>query len=566
MDRRALGVGSQPGSIALLAACAWATGLATDCTCQRQRGLDKRQGPAVVLVDREEAQGMELREVEPNDDQSRAQPVVVGEAVSGSLRHGQGRDADQDWYSVKVDGTDQLLRADLSGVPGVDLRLEAFSAAGQWLVKVDNSRDSGGEVLLGLHVDKSTVFLRVSGRLAKGIDGKTLGRYRLAVGLRARDSGEEQEPNWKESLATAMGPEGEAVGRCGWRSDEDWYAFELSTEAQAQLLRVDFDAPDGVGPSLGLRVADGWIVEPRGVGAGKGLVLANLRRPVGNSTLYLVVRCGRSYDLDSHYALRVSTSPAGNSEVEPNDVPAAATLLPLGRRLNGVLADHRDRDLYRIPRGQPGVLRVVVDPPGGLDATLEVLGDDGAARMTVNAAPAGKREVLLWSGSGTESNAVVVVRAVRPGAGDPTGAYAIEARVLAGGDWEREPNDAAERASPWPERRQSVRGVLTSPEDSDWFSLPAGLSSTRLTLRFEGDLRPSIAVLGGEPMAVVASATVAAGQQTVALVASLESHQRYFVRVDHQEALATAPSVYHLSYQRAAGPAPVGPTPRAETR
>ena len=71
------------------------------------------------------------------------------------------RAVDQDWYLLEAPDGTHILRAVLSGVAGVDLSLEAFDGKRKRLVRVDNSKEGEGEVLVNLAVDAGTYFLLV---------------------------------------------------------------------------------------------------------------------------------------------------------------------------------------------------------------------------------------------------------------------------------------------------------------------------------------------------------------------------------------------------------------------
>ena len=493
------------------------------CTCT-PRPPAPDQGPPVVVVDPdEESLTPATPETEPNDTQQRAQPLAQGEWIEAKMA---AKDADWFRFTIKQDG--QVARVQVRGVTGLDLALEAYNNQGKRLVKVDNAREGGGEVLVNLSVEPGAYLLRVSE--VKGRPG-TL-PYRVGFSLRAREEGEEVEPNWKAAMATPLAPDQEAVGYLGWRTDNDWYQVDVSSISPSARLRVELDGVDGVRANLSVRTADGKILAERWTGTGDGAVLANLVPPeASQGPLMVVVRCREQTNVETRYYLRVmSAVPAGLTEQEPNDTPDQATTLLTGQALAGLLLDRYDRDLYRIPAEEVRWVSLKVRPPMGLDLELALLDSAGKPVWTVNAAGVRLPEempALLVAPPG----AVVRVRAVTLDQVSGQSPYVISARTMPGAGLEAEPNDTpalasdARAAGRWP-----IRGFIHPGEDKDHFKLLAESSRLRLVARSPGGagMRLSLLDLAGRSLA---SVTAERGGEEIVLEADVTGGQEYLLEL-----------------------------------
>jgi hypothetical protein len=424
----------------------------------------------VVVVDPDELNRPEpVREREPNDDRSAAQEIPPEQPVEGSLRE-SGRDVD--WYRVKVIQEGKILRISLTGVSDLDLTLEAFSEEGKRLVKVNNTREGGGEVLVNLTVEAATYYFRVKDARSKG---SAKGRYHVRYELREREDGEEAEPNWKRELATPLALDAEAVGYLGWHTDDDWYRVELGHLSTATRVRLEFDGVDNVRAGIEVRDEKGALIQQRWGRLGQSIVLPNLAIQ-GSTSIYVVVRCRYDFNVESRYSLRVLSSvPSRATEAEPNDKPATADLLTPGAVVAAVMPCSRDRDLYRLRVTRPTVVSVEVVPPMGLDVALALVDDQGAVIWEVNEDGARHAERLpaVWI---QPPAGLFRVRAPDREKVDDVSPYHI--KVVERGDtaWEREPNDKPTEATNWVQGENGIKGFLHPKQDVDIFKVTAGVS------------------------------------------------------------------------------------------
>jgi len=437
--------------------------LAPGCRCGERGKGRTSDNPPVVVVDPDEVNRPKpVDEVEPNDDRKHAQELTEEHDVEGRLADGK----DEDWYRVVVRDEGQVLTATLSGVSGGDLALEALDPQGKRLVRVNNNREGGGETLVNLAVSPGDCFLRV--RPVKGRAGQ--GTYRLGLQVRAREEGEELEPNWKAELATSLAVDDEATGYLGWHTDTDWYRVALGEVDRSGRLRVEFDGVDGVRAAVSLRSGDGAVLQERWGGPGDPVVLSNLAVPAG-AEVFVVVRCRYEANVESRYSLRVlAVSPAGPTESEPNDAPGQATVLPADGRstVAAQLPDSGDRDLYIVRTARSQVVRVEAVPPLGLDLALAVVDAKGKTLWQVDQGKAHQPEVLpaLWV---QPPGVTLLVRAPHRRETTAVASYHIKAQPLAGTDWEHEPNDTPTQAAAWGVEQPTVRGYVHPSGDVDYY-------------------------------------------------------------------------------------------------
>ena len=168
-------------------------------------------------------------EFEPNNQRADATPFEL-DSITGTIAPA----ADVDWYKVSI-ATDGkfLLRAELSGVPGMDLTLALKDTLGNDLLLVDNAGKEQPEVLTGYGVTKGDYYLVVAEKSGKKADSRD--SYTLSKKLIPWQAGLEWEPD--ESTGTAQSLKvGESVdGYFAPKGDQDWYEFNVYQKGVVEL-------------------------------------------------------------------------------------------------------------------------------------------------------------------------------------------------------------------------------------------------------------------------------------------------------------------------------------------
>jgi hypothetical protein len=182
-------------------------------------------------------------EFEPNNQRSDATPFEM-DSILGTIAPA----GDTDWYKVTI-GTDAkfLLRADLSGVPAMDLTLTLKDSLGNDLLLVDNSGREQPEVLTGWGVTKGDYFLVVAEKSGKKADGRD--SYTLSKKLISWQAGLEWEPNNSTGTAHALKVGDSVDGYFAPKGDVDWYEFNVY---QKGVVELDLTGIINVAPTITL--------------------------------------------------------------------------------------------------------------------------------------------------------------------------------------------------------------------------------------------------------------------------------------------------------------------------
>ncbi len=167
-----------------------------------------------------------------------------------------------------------------------------------------------------------------------------------------------------------------------------------------------------------------------------------------------------------------------SNEVEPNDTPAGASLLPRGKPVSGKVGDPHaggepDFDYYRIPAAsEPRAVSARITGIPGVDLVLELYDGKGERQARADGARAGGGEAFgpvalapgegyvrarpLWTAGQTAQPGSTVPYVLTVDWGPPRR------------DLELEPNDAPELAN-LVDPEQGIEGHLSAPEDEDWY-------------------------------------------------------------------------------------------------
>jgi hypothetical protein len=181
-------------------------------------------------------------------------------------------------------------------------------------------------------------------------------------------------------------------------------------------------------------------------------------------------------------------------EVEPNDTVATCQPLPRAARLlvRGTTAPGNE-DWYCLPSPNFGAhLQIELGAVPGCDLDLEVT--DAHGRAVVSGGPTRRGPRAIMSGVAPGGRALVVRPAAgcRPAKG---GSYElrldVQRRLEA--DWEREPNDAPEKATPMHHGTPMI-GYITNAGDVDWFHVPVQPSTPDQRLRVDVAAAPMVAL------------------------------------------------------------------------
>ena len=476
-------------------------------------------GPSVVVVDPRKASPPPslppvalVDESEPDDDQQHAQPIESQKGIRGTIsapKPGRGKQlvGDVDWYTwVEPGGAASPdggaggelheARIELTGVPGVDLSLEALDGDGKRLVVASEGAVGEGEIIPSLVLEAGrSYYLRV--RALNPVEGAA--PYQLVVRSQPLQPGSEREPNDDAAHATPLPSISDATGSYGRRRDEDWLRLPPSP-IPGGTLRAELSPVDGVAPLLRIVTADATnpkvapvvLAEAKG-SKGDELRMRNAPLPANG---FVVVKAQEGKNLDVKWTLKLyAEPPLDGAEREPNDTVAQANALAFQGQaeVSGFLWPG-DADVYRVTGVQPDALvTVTLDPLERVDLRLERLAPDGKSLVKADDGGAGKGERLPpWPGGD------VILRV----SGKPRDTafdqpYHLVVSAQPGDrDIEREPNNTRESATAWlagplTEGRgaegavsvaPSMRGWLAPKGDEDWYRIQVPSGKSKVTV------------------------------------------------------------------------------------
>jgi len=171
-------------------------------------------------------------EVEPNNAPTAANRVTLDTAIGGTIGRRQGpTEGDADWYRVEIRPLRKgALRVDLSGIPGLDLRVDLFDASGGEPIATANRGGPGAaESIPGVLVDGMVYFVRVSEfREGDAVPSERISdRYTMKVRLLPSEAWE-AEPNDDPATALELAPGASIRGWIEVPTDRDRYCVPHS--------------------------------------------------------------------------------------------------------------------------------------------------------------------------------------------------------------------------------------------------------------------------------------------------------------------------------------------------
>ena len=223
-------------------------------------------------------------ESEPNNTPATANTIASGRAVHGQVgKRVAVEESDRDFYRFRVEGSEpKVLRAELSGIPNMELMLEVFDGTGKKIAEADNGGVGDGEIIPNLRLTPGEHYIAVrevwtAGRPATE---NVSDWYSLTATWKAAEPGHESEPDDVASAALPV-TVGETVrGTLGRLDDVDYYyvrgdgggtlAGEVTGVPGADLRVVVLPAGSTMGPP-GPLPPGAKVFDAGGVGAGEKL-------------------------------------------------------------------------------------------------------------------------------------------------------------------------------------------------------------------------------------------------------------------------------------------------------
>ncbi len=311
--------------------------------------------------------GEQLSELEPNDDKSRATPLLPDSTYEGRLEAPE----DQDWFHFQTNASNSIVELTVPGSEG-NWSMELVDANGETLLTMESrSEDQKFAFVL---VDRGDYYLRLypSGKAETAysfsiggdqVQAPVVSRYREFLD----QSQFEVEPNNHMAVAVPITPGIPVSGQLSAMEDEDWYVLDnitpnasFNVEMPASPFQWRMDILDSAGNVL--QVRESSTEEEK-------IFTAKLEK-VGR--FYLVVSA--IDDERDNYTFNVTGSglqnPGGrnakanfnDTEIESNDTLDQASKLNSAVRIVGQLMTSSDIDIYELETDGDEILSVELCP------------------------------------------------------------------------------------------------------------------------------------------------------------------------------------------------------------
>ena len=324
------------------------------------------------------ASGGTVEESEPNDADGVATLLPLGSTARGKIEP----DADVDRYRIEIGvpgslaptGTLELM---LSGIEGVDLVLDLEDDGGDVIARSDRggARVREGLPNIGLTPGRYFAVVRAVPH-KKPVRARRRSRhpgpppltpvYELSARAIAVKAGDEREPDDDRGTANDLIIGDTATGFIGWSGDTDVWKLAIETLAAHDAVDIEISPVDGVALALEVDDGIGRPVMTHKAPRGAKLIVRDLVPvvPAGGSPFYyLAVSADRS-NPETRYQLRVTAHGlAPDAEVEPDDTPETAFVIPPDRTIVHATWTPGDVDCFAVPVApDPQNLVVTIDP------------------------------------------------------------------------------------------------------------------------------------------------------------------------------------------------------------
>ncbi len=397
-------------------------------------------------------------ETEPNERAVDATPLALGEPVRGFLGHS----GDVDWYRIELP-VSAAVQADAGQTP------EAPAPTPQTQPEAQPQPETQPETQPVPNPSAHPPQPSDEGAAEAAADGRG---PLAAIGTAVQEPAPSGPPEAVEPPGTTLRVEVTPIS-------DARVQVQLLTEAEAVLYEARSEL-------------------------GAGLLLRNVGVRAKDRVVYLVVKSAwtgtgkearRGYNAETPYTVTVSEEPAGaNSEIEPNDQLARATLLPRDGFREGFLAPRGDADVFVLRSERPVLARFEVSGVDRVDLELAVLrrkdgGEEEVVALKANDGDVKEPEILnnvycpgeCWvrvQGAARKVDGKWVRDAE-----NAEQSYRLSVSAIPDtGVEEREPNGTAAVATPLLPGRP-MRGTIQPRRDVDYYRVDLSRRMVRTPLR-----------------------------------------------------------------------------------
>ncbi len=252
------------------------------------------------------AQGQEF---EPNDSDRQANEIRLGETIQGFF---QAKN-DPDWYKLEIDVPGKnIIRVDLSGVPGVNSVLHIHDSQGYRIVRSNTRRHGEPEEIINFGVTEGVYYVSITANEINenevySLSTKLVGPWEAGIEFESNDSTREANEIKLDSVIK---------GYIQPRDDRDYYLLTIP-EPGMDIFVVELSSPAQANLYLELLDAEGNRIKRSNLGD-KGVKeqIVKMKFPPGQ---YYIYAGSSDVIVDTTYALRAgrpTAPPATEEEVQ----------------------------------------------------------------------------------------------------------------------------------------------------------------------------------------------------------------------------------------------------------
>jgi len=402
-------------------------------------------------------------ELEPNNTKDQANELELGEDIKGLFQE----KGDKDWYklTVNIPGKN-IIRIDLSAVPGVDSAMEIYNEKGNHLKEYNTGGKGEAEAIINLGVTEGIYYIRVRAGIGMNQNvSYTLKTQLIGPWQEGQEFELNEQKEWANELKLGLFPE---------KGDQDWYKLIVNVPGK-NIIRIDLSAVPEVDSGIHIYDEIGRQLKTYNIGEeGEGETIVNLG--VTEGIYHIVVKAYyNGINQNDSYTLKTQLIAPWQEgqEFELNNKKEQANELKLGEDIKGLFQEKGDKDWYKLTVNIPGknIIRIDLSAVPGIDSSMEIYNEQGNRLKGYNIGEEGEGETIVNLGV-TEGIYYIKVRAYGMNQND---SYTLKTQLIS--PWQEgqefELNDEIEQANEL-KLDKTITGYVFPSDDNDWYTVIIG--------------------------------------------------------------------------------------------
>jgi serine/threonine-protein kinase len=183
-------------------------------------------GAGVVALQRLRPPAAPDEESEPNNAAAEANAIGNAHPLRGHIgQRLSSTSSDHDYFRFTIDGKDNLLKALLTGIPNMDLKLEVYDDVGKKIAETDGGGTGDGEIIPNTRLRPGDYYLAVREVwvLGRPPTENVTDWYQLTAAWHPLAASEESEPDDTPATALPLPLEEPMQGYLGRAGDVDYF-------------------------------------------------------------------------------------------------------------------------------------------------------------------------------------------------------------------------------------------------------------------------------------------------------------------------------------------------------